>query len=390
MNKVDLPQAPDFDFIRPIGEGGFGTVWLAINRTTGQPRAVKVISRARAGNRDPAGREIASLTRLEANRCHRHPNLLPIHHVGETAEHLFYIMDLADDISGEADPMHPDYRPATLDNLLASGPLDADKCERYAEQLLAALACLHKAGMVHRDVKPANCLFVGGELKLGDFGLLTTASLVVSRLGTLRYMPPDGCMDARADVYAAGLVIYEMVTGLGAERFPSLGDRTQIIVEDRRLGRLNRLALHACDPDPSRRFNNAQEMLAELTADEKPAVRSRHVWRLALAGAITACAALAFFCPRPAEVVSVNFVTQPFEATIYLDGALLRTTEGIPYHTPCTVSGVSAETHHIVFQWDVKSLPFGMAADADGRFDAGAIDFRRHRQITVRADQFSL
>lgn len=384
MNNVDLPHAPDFDFVRPIGEGGFGTVWLAINRTTGHPRAVKVISRARAGNRDPAGREIASLTRLEANLCHRHSNLLPIHHVGETAEHLFYVMDLADDISGEADPMHPDYQPATLDKLLAGGPLDADRCERYAEQLLAALACLHKAGMVHRDVKPANCLFVGGELKLGDFGLLTAASLAASRLGTLRYMPPDGCMDARADVFAAGLVIYEMTTGLGAERFPSLGARTQTIVEDRRLGRLNRLALRACDPDPARRFHSAQEMLAELTAEEKPVIQTHRTRWLALAGAIAACAALAFFCLRPAEVVSVNFVTQPFEAAIYLDGALLRTAEGVPYHTPCTVSGVSAKSHHVVFQWDAKSLPFGSDADSDGRFDAGVIDFRKHRQITVQ------
>ena len=152
---------------------------------------------------------------------------------------------------------------------MAAGPLDPAECERCAEQLLAALACLHEAGMVHRDVKPANCLFLGGELKLGDFGLLTAASLTVSRLGTLRYMPPDGCMDARADVYAAGLVIYEMMTGLGAERFPSLGQRAQTIAEDRRLGRLNRLALRACDPDPSRRFRDAREMLAELTAAER-------------------------------------------------------------------------------------------------------------------------
>ena len=122
MNKIDPPQAPDFDFVRPIGEGGFGQVWLAINRTTGQPRAVKVIPRAGANGRDPAGREIASLTRLEANLCRRHPNLLVIHHVGETAEHLFYVMDLADDLSGQADPTGPDYRPATLENLLGGRP----------------------------------------------------------------------------------------------------------------------------------------------------------------------------------------------------------------------------------------------------------------------------
>ena len=383
MNEVDPPQTPDFDLVRPIGEGGFGQVWLAINRTTGRPRAVKVISRIRAGNRDPAGREVASLTRLEANLCHRHPNLLTIHHVGETAEHLFYVMDLADDLSGQADPTNPDYRPATLDSLLAAGPLDPDKCERSAEQLLAALACLHEAGMVHRDVKPANCLFVGGELKLGDFGLLTAASLTVSRLGTLRYMPPDGCMDARADVYAAGLVIYEMTTGLGAERFPSLGPRVQTIAEDRRLGRLNRIALRACDPDPNRRFRNAQEMLAELTAAERPPTRSRRMKWLALAGVIAMAAALAFLWPRPADRVSVNFVTQPFEATIYLDGELLYSADGTLCHTPCTVPALSAQPHHVVFQWTAESDPFSISGP-DRKLDAGMIDFSKNRQVNVQ------
>jgi eukaryotic-like serine/threonine-protein kinase len=383
MNETSLPQAPDFDFVRPIGEGGFGQVWLAINRTTGQPRAVKVIARARAAGRDPAGREIASLTRLEANLCRRHPNLLAIHHVGETAEHLFYVMDLADDLSGQSDPTGPDYRPATLENLLAAGPIDAADCARYARQLLAGLASLHEAGMVHRDVKPANCLFLGGELKLGDFGLLTAADLSASRLGTLRYMPPDGCMDARADVYAAGLVIYEMLTGLGAERFPSLGQRTQAIAADRRLATLNRLALRACDPDPSRRFRDAREMLAELTAAERLPAKRRRRRRLWLATGMALGAAVALFYLWPAGTVSVNFVSDPFEATIYVDGQLLRAPDGSPYRTPCTVSGFTAETHSVVFQWDADSDPFHVAGP-DGKLDAGQIDFSAKREITGR------
>ena len=240
------PDVPDFDLIRPIGSGGFGEVWLATNRTTGQLRAVKVIPLHASGNADPAAREISSLTRLEANSRCRHPNLLQIYHVGKTATHLFYVMDPADDVSGEPASDKPDYRPATLQSLLQDGPLPPDVCLDYARQLLAGLAMLHSAGMVHRDVKPANCLFVGGQLKLADFGLLTEAHPLVSRIGTQKYMPPDGRMDMRADVYAGGLVIYEMLSGLPVDEFPRLGGRSKAVGENPILTALLRLVLHAC------------------------------------------------------------------------------------------------------------------------------------------------
>lgn len=377
------PQVPDFDFVRPIGEGGFGRVWLAINRTTGQPRAVKIIPRHRANHRDPAGREIASLVRLEANvRC-RHPNLLAIHHVGETPEHLFYVMDLADDLSGKSVATDPDYQPATLESRLMAGPLDTDTCDRHARQLLAALSCLHEAGMVHRDVKPANCLCLGGELKLGDFGLLTAASLVVSRVGTVRYMPPDGCMDARADVYAAGLVIYEMLTGLPVERFPSLGDCAARIAADRRLAVLNQLALQACDPDPSRRFRNAREMLASLGDAERRSARPPRVAWLAATIVLAMVVILAVAGMRRSATVGASFISEPYEATIYLDDELLCDADGAPYRTPCTVRGVPGGRHRVAFKWDDES-GVAILPGVDGNVDAGSIDFSESRQVTVR------
>jgi hypothetical protein len=275
-----------------------------------------------------------------------------------------------------------DYRPATLENRLAVGPLDPAECQRCAEQLLAALACLHEAGMVHRDVKPANCLLLGGQWKLGDFGLLTSDSMGVSRLGTVRYMPPDGCMDARADVYAAGLVIYEMLTGLGAERFPSLGDRAAAVAEDPRLLRLNRLALRACDPDPNRRFRDAREMLAALAAAETRPLKWRRTRRFALAAGVAAVIAVLAVFWLHAPPVAVNFVTEPYEATIYLDGRLLRDGDGVPYRTPCTIGGLSTGRHRVAFQWDDGQGPSNLPGD--GRLDAGMIDFAATRQVTVR------
>ncbi len=79
----------------------------------------------------------------------------------------------------------------------------------------------------------------------------------MSRVGTESYMPPDGRMDARADVYAAGLTIYEMVTGLPATCFPSLGDHAEKFADDPILQRLNRLVLRACQTAPDARYENA-------------------------------------------------------------------------------------------------------------------------------------
>lgn len=384
VSDLPPPKVPDFDLLRPIGEGGFGRVWLAVNCTTEQLRAVKLIPLDRSGNRDPAGREIASLTRLEAQVHCRHPNLLVIHHVGQTAEHLFYVMDPADDVSGQPASPSPDYRPATLESRLQAGPLGPAECVTFSRQLLEALACLHQAGAIHRDVKPANCLFLGGELKLGDFGLLAAANLPVSRLGTVRYMPPDGSMDARADVYAAGLVIYEMLSGLPAERIPSLGQRTREIVEHPELARLNQLVLRACEPDPSRRFRDASQMLSELTSGQaSPSAGRRIGRRLALTsligvGLIASVAGALALRPAPPMSVDVNFVTEPFEATILLDGQLLRAPDGVPYTTPCTVPGLSGGVHRVIFRWD----------DEAAELDAGQLDFSEHRQITARRQVF--
>ena len=396
------PLVPDHDLLRPIGEGGFGRVWLAANRTTGRLRAIKLIPLRGRGTTDPAGREIVSLTRLEENVRRRHPHLLDIDHVGQTDDFLFYVMDAADDVTGGPASATLSYRPATLESRLCAGPLSPEMCLDYARQLVEGLAALHEAGVVHRDVKPANCLFVDGELKLADFGLVTTAGPQVSRVGTRTYMPPDGRMDARADVYAAGLVIYEMVTGMAAADFPSPGARARTIAESPILTMLNRLVLRACEPDPSRRFDDASAMLAEMT---KPIPTrgwhapepGRRAWRAfrqfnhalrssgratqRLVAAAAACLLVAGslaiynFWPTMSECIAVNFITEPYEATIQLDGKPLVDRDGNPFKTPCTVPDLPSGVHHVVFQHDAR-----------GTLDAGEIDFAKTREVEASWD----
>jgi len=182
-------------------------------------------------------------------------------------------------------------------------------------------------------------LFVDGRLKLADFGLLTEDTPQVSRVGTCTYMPPDGRMDTRADVYAAGLTIYEMLGGLPAEKFPQLGDRAYVVVRDPRLNRLLRLVLRACQPEASERFETAGRMLTELTAlprvDHGTGRRSQVLLAGTVAYLVCLITAAALFlkpgestvpapkqpaqAPPPVERVDVNFITEHpyFDAEIY-------------------------------------------------------------------------
>jgi serine/threonine protein kinase len=372
------PQIPDLELLRPIGSGRFGQVWLAANRTTGLLRAAKLIPLHPPDDAPLADREIGALMLLEKNLRTRHPDLLTTYHVGRTDRYLFYTMDPADDVSGKAASSDPSYQPATLKERLQASPFSTADCVRHSRQLLAGLACLHQAGMVHRDVKPANCVFVGGELKLADFGLVTEQSTQVSRVGTPKYMRPNGPIDAGNDSYAAGLVIYEMLTGLPTESFPRLGERARDVARSPELRALNRTILRACERDAKRGFADASEMLAQLTMDSSE--RLRHPMRvrrlvlviIAVLAALIVSAVVRFW-PNRAPTVDVSFISQPFGATIYLDGKALLQADGTPYTTPCTVPGVSAKTHHVSFKREG-------AAD----LDVGEIDLVKNREVTAR------
>lgn len=383
---------PDLRLLRWIGKGGFGQVWLAENLTTGRLLAVKLVplesDRFATG---PAIREIQAIRRVEQHRSVRHPNLLMIHHVGKTEDYLYYTMDPADDISGDPANRGEDYAPATLGTRLRAGRLNTDPCVVWAQQLLTALAHLHQQGLVHRDVKPDNCLFLDGELKLADFGLVTDADHSISLAGTLKYMPKDRTMDARADVYATGLVLYEMVTGNPVERFPSLVPDVGRLSSDLRLAVLNRVVLRATEPAREDRYADAGEMLAALqqalerlaklntgAGTAKPvrrlgtAVRRRPV-AAGLGGlslfALLAASWWAVSTGPASPSVHVNFITEPYGAHIVLNGSLIKS-DGRPYETPCSVPGLAPEVHHVVFRHPTL-----------GDTEAGAVDFARVREV---------
>src|SRR5262249_58023999 len=122
-----------------------------------------------------------------------HPGSGSVFHIGgnEKADCFYYIMELADDeVAGQA--IKPDaYRPKTLRRELARrGRLPVEECLEIAIALTSALRHLHKHGLIHRDIKPSNIIFVDGDPKFADIGLVTDMGEPASYGGTAGYIPP--------------------------------------------------------------------------------------------------------------------------------------------------------------------------------------------------------
>ncbi len=199
-----------------IGQGSMGAVFLAQQSRPNRQVAVKVLlpslpltPQQRTAFLERFRRETDAAASLE------HPNIMPVHEYGELDGLAYLVMSY---ISG-----------GTLrDELEREKALSFSKVVNYLDQLAAALDCAHERGVIHRDVKPANILMTpDGRLLLTDFGLVkivTEGQVPQKRLtsdgvpmGTPDYMAPEqvtgGNVDARADIYSLGVILYQMVTG---------------------------------------------------------------------------------------------------------------------------------------------------------------------------------
>jgi len=188
-----------------VSSGGMGTVYRATHAETGQVAAVKVLQQAFATDRSflqRFNREVLALQKVQ------HPNVVRIFDVGSEGDLHFYAME---------------YLPQSLTDRLRSGPIGLPQALRVASQVARGLAAVHAAGVRHRDVKPSNILFdPEGGAKVADFGIakLSDATRVTQTgviVGTPAYMAPEQVDDVsagpRADVYALGIVLYEMIVG---------------------------------------------------------------------------------------------------------------------------------------------------------------------------------
>ena len=204
-----------YRLIAPLGEGGMATIWRAVDEQLDREVAVKLL-------RDQYGSDagFAARFRQEARAAGSlsHPNIVSIYDYGTDADgNQFIVMQLV-----EGDDL------ATL--LRERGHLETDDAVRVALGVAAALEAAHRRGLIHRDVKPGNILITDdGDVKVTDFGIaraVSEASMTVTgtTLGSVHYFSPEQArgdeVTGASDVYALGIVLYEMLTG----RRPFEGD----------------------------------------------------------------------------------------------------------------------------------------------------------------------
>ena len=200
--------------LQKCGEGAYGEVWLARD-AIGANVALKIIKNGgRYSERELAG--------LKNYKDCNHPNLLKIRYVEITDAQIICIMDAADDLNHG----NGEYKPDTLANRLRKyGRLDGKEISDMLDGLLSGLEELHKHGLVHRDIKPDNILWVNGRATLADVGLIAFEG-AGSLVGTPGFLSPrvleGNPAEASDDFYALGKVIYCALTGLAVSEYPSL------------------------------------------------------------------------------------------------------------------------------------------------------------------------
>ena len=198
------------------GSGAFGSVFLAKNRTLGQECALKILYK----NGRQYEKELEGLKTYQ-KKC-RHANLMRVDHVGENDECIFYTMDAADNL-------HPgqEYVADTLGNRLKEKTrLSPDDILPMISDLLDGLDAMHRVGILHRDIKPDNILWVNGRAMLGDIGLISN-NLEASMAGTPGFISPrvwtNKTFTPQDDLYALAMVMYCALNGTPPEDYPITG-----------------------------------------------------------------------------------------------------------------------------------------------------------------------
>jgi serine/threonine protein kinase len=261
------PVVPDHELIRVIGGGSGGQVWLARN-VLGTYRAIKIVPAQAFGHRRSFEREYNGVLKFEpVSRLHE--GLMDILQVGrnDAAGFFYYVMELSDDVNTGQVIVPEQYSPRTLElDMRQRRRLPIGECVRLGAAIASALGYLHRHGLIHRDVKPSNIIYVKGFPLLADVGLVTELPETGTQVGTEGFIAPEGAGTPQADIYSLGKVLYEISTGKDRNEYPVLPTPLEDNAEDRDLVRFNKIVLNACRVDVRRRYKSADEMMTDLLA----------------------------------------------------------------------------------------------------------------------------
>ena len=350
-----------YEVIASIGVGGMGEVYRARDTRLDRDVAIKVLPGSVANDPDRRARferEAKAVAALS------HPNILAIHDFGIHDGVAYAVMEL---LQGE-----------TLRDRLRNGPLPVRKASEIAIQIARGLAAAHDKGLLHRDLKPENLFLLDdGQVKILDFGLarqaasssdhasetvaaMTDPGMVV---GTIGYMAPEQvrgqAVDARADLFAFGAVLYEMVSGQRAfQRDTAADTMTAILKEDppelagsraEVSPALDRIIRHCLEKNPAERFQTARDIAFALDSlsvqsstpsGTTPIVRSRRSPRWLITAALMALAALiAVAADRafaPAAITPAHFSQKTFSAGVIISARFMPDGQSIVYSGAAT------------------------------------------------------
>jgi CHASE2 domain-containing sensor protein len=252
---------PHHRLLYEVGRGGYGRVWLVEN-AVGLFAAAKIVSREFFESDSSYEREFRGLQNYMPLSS-SHPGLLQITFVGREDKqgYFFYLMEPADDqVQGaKIDSQH--YTPRTLaSDLRKRGHIPPLECVGMMVPLTEALQYLHSQERIHRDIKPSNIVFVRGQPKFADIGLVTRLG-GTTYAGTEGYVPPEGPNTISADIYALGMVIYGACVGLTPDRFPEFPTDGWNLPS---MQELFRIITKACALDKENRYPSALALRADL------------------------------------------------------------------------------------------------------------------------------
>ncbi len=264
MGMVENTLGERYEFQKELGRGGMGVVYLARDRQLDRKVALKFLGSLVDQDEDFKQRflrEARSAAKIN------HPNIVAIYDISASEGKAYIAMEF---IEG----------PNLFQYIRSKKKLEPREAANFMSQACAALGAMHQVGVVHRDIKPDNIVLAkGGLVKIMDFGLaksgdsrITQANMVV---GTPAYMPPEQARgketDGRGDIYAMGLVLYEMLTGKTVFKDGDILRRQvqEVPPRPREVDPnistvLDNLIMKCLEKDPDKRYQKAEEVVAAL------------------------------------------------------------------------------------------------------------------------------